>query len=151
MRRVSSIAVAAVLAVGLFAQAAIAANPHFVRASATREGNSLVVSFKEAGLGNNQTVTVQASATFTRTDSCVNKGGNIPSDPKKTVTQGTTSRSGSFTSDKNGSITGTLTLTTSTTLRCPPGQRATLLDLSFSNVKVTDLTNNVSRSISGTF
>lgn len=151
MRRVSSIAVAAVLAVGLFAQAAIAANPHFVRASATREGNSLVVSFKEAGLGNNQTVTVQASATFTRTDSCVNKGGNIPSDPKKTVTQGTTSKSGSFTSDKNGSITGSLTLTTSTTLQCPPGQRATLLSLSFSNVKVTDLTNNVSRSISGTF
>ena len=151
MRRVSSIAIAAVLAVGLFAQAAIAANPHFVRASATREGNSLVVSFKEAGLGNNQTVTIQASASFTRTDSCVNKGGNVPSDPKKTVTQGTTSKSGSFTSDKNGSITGSLTLTTSTTLQCPPGQRATLLSLSFSNVKVTDLTNNVSRSISGTF
>jgi hypothetical protein len=151
MRKVSSIAVAAVLAVGLLAQAAIAANPHFVRASASRQGNSLVVSFKEAGLGNNQTVTIQASADFTRTDSCVNKGGKVPSDPKKTVTQGTTSKSGSFTSDKNGSITGSLTLTTSTTLQCPPGQRATLIDLSFSNVRVTDLTNNVSRSISGSF
>ncbi len=151
MRKVASLAVIAVLAVGLFAEAALAANPHFVRASATRVGDSLVVSFKEAGLGNNQTVTIQASADFTRTDSCVNKGGKVPSDPKKTVTQGTTSRSGSFTSDKNGNIVGSLTLTTSTTLRCPPGQRATLISLSFSNVRVTDLTNNVSRSISGTF
>ena len=151
MRRVSSIAVAAVMAVGLFAQAALAANPHFVRASASRVGNSLVVSFKEAGLGNNTTVTIQASADFTRTDSCVNKGGNIPSDPKKTVTQGTTTKSGEFTSDKNGNVTGSLTLTTSTTLRCPPGQRATLLDLTFRNVRVTDLDNNVSRSVSGTF
>lgn len=151
MRKVSSLAIAAVLAVGLFAQAAFAANPHFVRASASRQGNSLVVSFKEAGLGNNQTVTIEASASFTRTDSCVNKGGKVPSDPKKTVTQGTTSKSGEFTSDKNGNITGSLTLTTSTTLQCPPGQKATLISLSFSNVKVTDLTNGVSRSISGSF
>ena len=151
MRRVSGLTVAAVLAVGLFASSALAANPHFVRASAVRDGNALVVSFKEAGLGNNQTVTIQVSASFTRTDSCVNKGGKVPSDPKKTVTQGTTSKSGSFTSGKNGSVTGTLTLTTSTTLQCPPGQRATLMSLSFSNVSVTDLTNNVSRSISGTF
>ena len=151
MHKVFKLTAATVLAVGLFAQAAIAANPHFVRASATRQGNSLVVSFKEAGLGNNQTVTIQASADFTRTDSCVNKGGKVPSDPKKIVTHGTTSKSGSFTSDKNGNITGSLTLTTSTTLQCPPGQRATLISLSFSNVRVTDLTNNVSRSISGSF
>lgn len=151
MRRLSTFAVAAILALGLFAQAALAANPHFVRASATRQGQSLVVSFKEAGLGNNQTVTIQASADFSRTDSCVNKGGKVPSDPKKTVTQGTVSKSGNFTSDKNGNITGSLTLTTSTSLQCPPGQRATLISLTFSNVRVTDLTNNVSRSISGTF
>jgi hypothetical protein len=143
--------IAAMLVVGLTAQASLAASPHFVKASASRQGNSLVVSFKEAGLGNNQTVTIQASADFTRTDSCVNKGGKVPSDPKKTVTQGTTSKSGSFTSDKNGNINGSLTLTTSTTLQCPPGQRATLLSLSFSNVRVSDLTNGVSRSISGTF
>ena len=151
MHKVSKLAAATVLAVGLFAQAALAANPHFVRASATRDGNSLVVSFKEAGLGNNQTVTITASADFTRTDSCVNKGGKVPSDPKKTVTQGTVSKSGSFTSGKNGSVTGTLRLTTSTTLQCPPGQRATLMSLSFSNVRVTDETNNVTRSISGTY
>jgi hypothetical protein len=151
MRKLSGVAVAALLAIGLFAEAAFAANPHFVRASATRQGNSLVVSFKEAGLGNNVTVTIQASADFTRTDSCVNKGGKVPSDPKKTVTQGTTTKSGEFTSDKNGNVTGSLTLTTSTTLQCPPGQRATLLDLTFSNVSVSDLDNDETRSISGTF
>jgi len=151
MRRVSSLTVAAVLAIGLFAQAALAANPHFVKASANRQGNSLVVSFKEAGLGNNQTVTITASADFSRTDSCVNKGGKVPSDPKKTVTQGTVSKSGNFTSGKNGTVSGSFTLTTSTTLQCPPGQKATLLSLTFSNVSVTDETNNVTRSISGTF
>ena len=153
MRRASSIAVAAVLAVGLFSHAALAANPHFVRASATRDGNALVVSFKEAGLGNAQTVTIQVSATFTRVDQCVNKGGNVPSDPKKTRTTATTSQSGSFTSDKNGNVVGSLRLTSFTTLTCPPGQRATLVpgSLSFSNVMVRDLTTGASRSISGTF
>ena len=151
MRRVYGVAVAALLAIGLFSQAALAASPHFVKASAARQGSSLVVSFKEAGLGEGTTVTIQASASFTRTDSCVNKGGKVPSDPKKTVTQGTTSESGEFTADKNGNVVGSLTLTTSTTLQCPSGQRATLQSLSFTNVSVTDLDNNVSRSISGTF
>ncbi|MGH2709644.1 MAG: hypothetical protein ACRDH9_00355 [Actinomycetota bacterium] len=143
--------IAAMLVVGLTAQASLAASPHFVKASASRQGNSLVVSFKEAGLGNNQTVTIEARADFTRTDSCVNGGGKVPSDPKKTVTQGTTSKSGNFTSDKNGNINGSLSLTTSTTLKCPPGQKATLLSLSFTNVRVSDLTNGVTRSISGSF
>ena len=151
MRKLNGVAWAALLAVGLFAQAAVASSPHFVKASATRDNGSLTVSFKEAGLGSGVTVLIQASASFTRTDSCVNKGGNIPSDPKKTVTQGTTTKSGEFPSDKNGNVVGSLTLTTSTTLKCPSGQKATLLSLSFSNVRVTDLDNNVSRSISGTF
>ncbi|MGH2691825.1 MAG: hypothetical protein ACRDHM_04910, partial [Actinomycetota bacterium] len=76
MRRTSIVAVAAVLAIGLFAQAALAASPHFLRASAARSGNNLVVSFKEAGLGNSA-ITIEASALASRTDQCVNKGGNV--------------------------------------------------------------------------
>ncbi len=150
LRKVYGVALAALLAVGLFAQAAFAASPHFLRASAARSGNNLVVSFKEAGLGNTN-ITIQASALATRTDQCVNKGGNVPSDPKKTTTSSTTSATGVF-SPKNGSVTGSLTLNPpATTLKCPGGQRATLVSLSYTNVVVRDLTNNVSKSIPGTF
>ena len=150
MRRVSSIAVAAVLAVGLFSQAALAASPHFLRASAARSGNNLIVSFKEAGLGNGD-VTIVASATATRTDQCVNKGGNVPSDPKKTTVASRVSESGVF-SPKNGSVSASLTINPpATTLQCPPGQRATLVSLTYTNVSVRDATNNVSKSIAGTY
>lgn len=149
MRRFTILGVV-VLAIGLFAQAALAASPHFLRASAARSGNNLVVSFKEAGLGN-QNITIEASALATRTDQCVNKGGNVPSDPKKTTSSTTVKASGVF-SPKNGSVNGSLTLTPpATTLRCPGGQRATLVSLSYTNVSVADKTNNVSRSIPGTF
>jgi len=44
-----------------------------------------VVSWKEAGLGDNLNIDYTASATATRVDSCVNNGQNIPADPKKTT------------------------------------------------------------------
>ena len=142
MRRLSGVAVAALLAIGLFAQAALAASPHFLRASAARSGNNLTVSFKEAGLGNSA-ITIEAGATATRTDQCVNNGGQVPSDPKKTTTSSAVKASGVFT-PKNGSVTGSLTLTPPpTTLSCPGGQRATLVSLTYTNVSVRDVTNNV--------
>jgi hypothetical protein len=144
---------AALIIVGLTAQAALATSPHFLRIGATRSGNNLVVSFKEAGLGNNQNIDYRASADFSRTDSCVNNGGNVPSDPKKTVTSGSVQALGTFNSGKNGSVSASLTINPlPTTLKCPPGQKATLLSLSYSNVKVTDLTNNVSsKTLAGPF
>jgi len=152
MRRVSSLAVLAILALGLFAQAAIAANPHFLRASARLAGDNLAVSFKEAGLGNNQSIDYVASADFSRTDSCVNGGKKVPSDPKKTDTSGVVEASGTFSSGKNGSISQTLTLVPlGTTLECPPGQQETLISLTYFNVSITDVTNDVTEAIPGTF
>jgi hypothetical protein len=152
MRRFTTLGVV-VLAIGLFAQAALAASPHFLRISASRSGNNLIVSFKEAGLGNNQKIDYRASAAFSRTDSCVNGGRKVPSDPKKTATSGTVQAFGTFSSGKNGSISASLTLRPlATTLQCPPGQRATLMSLSYSNVSVSDLTNNVSsKTLAGPF
>lgn len=143
---------AAILALGLSAQAAMAASPHFLRASAQLVGDNLAVSFKEAGLGNNQSITYQASASFSRTDSCVNNGGQIPSDPKKTETSGVVTASGTFSSGKNGSISETLTLVPlGTTLDCPNGQRETLISLTYWNVAITDTTNGLTQAIPGTF
>jgi hypothetical protein len=145
------VALVALLIFGLTAQAAVAASPHFLKASAARSGNNLVVSFKEAGLGDNENIDYVASATATRVDSCVNGGGQVPSDPKKTTTQAPVSTGGTF-SVKNGSVTASLTITPpATTLSCPPGQRATLISLTYTNVSITDTTNGISRDIPGTF
>jgi outer membrane usher protein FimD/PapC len=139
------------LILGLTAQAAFAVSPHFISASAARSGDNLVVTWKEAGLGNNENIDYTASATATREDSCVNKGGNIPSDPKKTTTAAQVSSEGTF-SVKNGSVNGSLTLSPpATTLTCPKGQTATLISLAYTNVSITDDTNGITRTIPGTF
>jgi hypothetical protein len=136
---------------GLAAQAAMAASPHFLKADAARSGNNLVVTWKEAGLGDNLNIDYEASATATREDSCVNKGGNVPADPKKTTTVAETNATGTF-SVKNGAVNGSLTLTPPpTTLTCPSGQVATLISLSYSDVSITDLTNGITEPIPGTF
>ncbi len=152
MHRAVKTLVATGLFLGLMATSAMAASPHFINASAARDGNDPVVSWKEAGLGDNQNIDYTATADFSRTDSCVNNGGNVPSDPKKTVTSGTVSVTGTFSSGRNGQITASLRLTAGpTTLECPPGQMATLMSLTWSNVSITDTTNGVTANIAGTF
>jgi hypothetical protein len=136
---------------GLAAQAALAASPHFLKASAARSGDNLVVSWKEAGLGDNLNINYVASATATREDSCVNNGDKVPKDPKKTTTQSPVTSGGTF-SVKNGSVTGSLTVSPpATTLSCPPGQTATLISLVYTNVSITDATNGITEPIPGTF
>ena len=81
----------------------------------------------------------------------MNGGNNIPSDPKKTTTVAQVSAEGTF-SVKNGSVNGSLTLMPpATTLRCPKGQKATLISLSYTGVSITDLMNGITESIPGTF
>ena len=143
MRRFLLIALGLV-ATGVFSATA-SAGPHFVTASKTISNGTLTVSFKEAGLGNTQTVTIQVSATVTATYQCVNNGGNVPKDPKKTTRTTVVSKSGIFTSDKNGNVVGSLTLTApppQADFVCPPGQTATLLagSVTFTNVVITDTT-----------
>jgi len=130
----------------------LASSPHFIRSSAsgpTAQGD-LNVSFKIAGLGDNETITVTASADATAVYACRNKGGNFPSDPKKTEVSGPVSESGDFTSGKNGQITGSLTVSPpSTDLDCPSGQRQVLVSVSYTNVEVSG--GGDTASIAGTF
>src|SRR5260370_36612236 len=77
MRRILLIPVAATLATAGFLATtpAWAGSPHFVGSvTASRSGNTLTVSGKEAGLGNEQQVNIQVSATAL----CINGGGNHP-------------------------------------------------------------------------
>jgi hypothetical protein len=145
---VAALCAAAALAVPAFAQA-----PHFTRASASLNANgTLTVSFKEAGLGTNQLINYTASADATATYVCVNRGGGNPSASNKTTVAGPVSASGTFSSGKNGQVTASLTISPPPSdISCPPGQSLELASVSYTNVTITDTTNNVSESIPGTF
>ena len=137
MRRSMIVLVSILMALTLGAQVASAGNPHFVRVSAERQGDSLLVSFKEAGLGNEDQVHIVVEATA----HCVNRGGNRPQAENK--------QSVSAADDfpvQNGKAQGTLTLTPTFQPRCSPP-----MTIEFTSVTITDTTSGISRDPTGTF
>jgi hypothetical protein len=144
---------APILFIVAMAAPAHAVSPHFISASAKLSGTNLVVSFKEAGLGTNQLINYTASADSTVTYVCVNNGGANPSASNKTTITGPVSASGAFSSAKNGNVTASLTLNPPGpgSFSCPPGQSLEIAQVSYTNVTITDTTNGISESISGTF
>ena len=137
MRRLI-LAVLPVLAVGAVAvPVAWAGSPHFNTVSATRAGNSLTVSGKEAGLGNEAQVNIEVSATA----ECINKGEKHPKAENK----------GSIATNENvpvqnGKANFSLTLTATFKPECVPP-----MTLAFTNITVSDTTNGISTSLAGTF
>src|SRR5215211_7341691 len=146
MRRVGIIAVLSMLLLAFAASAALAQNEHFIRASGSLNNNgTLTVSFKEAGLGTNQNITYVLSADATATYVCVNRGGANPSAQNKTTVAGPVISTGTFNSGKNGQVTASLTVSPPPSdITCPPGQSLELASVSYTNVVLTDTTNNVS-------
>jgi len=143
-RRTALLALAALMCTVVIS---LAASPHFVgRVTATIDpgtGN-LTVSWKEAGLGNNQNINYLATADATATYVCVNNGGQCPDAANKTTVQGPVSAPGTFNSGKNGTISASLTIEPpAATAFCPGGQTEVLADVSYTNIQITDLTNNV--------
>ena len=153
MKRFLFVAWSAVFALAITASTALADSPHFIKASASLIGVNLNVSFKEAGLGDNQLITYTASADATATYVCVNGGGSNPSAANKTTVTAPVSKTGQFSSGKNGSISASLTINPPGpgNFTCPPGQSMQLASVSYSNVAITDTTNGVTEPISGTF
>lgn len=153
MKRLLVMLAAPLLVLLAFATPAYADSPHFVRADASLSGANLVVSFKEAGLGTNQLITYVASADGTATYVCVNKGGGNPSAQNKTTVSGPVSATDTFNSGKNGSVTASLTLNPPGpgSFSCPKGQSRELAEAVYTNVAITDTTNNVTEPIPGTF
>ncbi len=137
MRRGIVILVTFLLALTLGAQVASAGNPHFVRVDAVRQGDTLVVSFKEAGLGNEDQVEIVVSAVA----QCVNRGGNKP----KAANKMSVSDAGVF-PVQNGRAEGTLTLTPTFQPQCSPP-----MSVIFTSVTITDVTHGISRNLTGTF
>ena len=153
MRRMLLVLAAVCVTGALAVPVALAVSPHFIRASASLNNDgTLTVSFKEAGLGTNQLITYVATADATATYVCVNRGGANPSAQNKTTVAGPVSATGTFSSGKNGQVTASLDLSPPPSdISCPPGQSLELAEVSYTNVTITDSTNNVSESIAGTF
>jgi hypothetical protein len=142
--------IASVLAIAL-TTLAIAGSPHFLRFSAAANGSGVEVSFKEAGLGNNQVIHYLATANATATWVCINGGRKNPSASNKQEVSGLVSAEGDFSSGKNGSISGSLDLgAPDSSLSCPNGQHLELACASYTNITLQDTTNSVSAgTISG--
>jgi hypothetical protein len=128
---------------------ALATSPHFINANVTLESDgSLVFTWKEAGLGANQNIVYLASATANEVCTCVNNSGSCPKAANKVATSGDVSASGSFSSGKNGSINGTLTVEP---VPCPPsdpptcghGQQLVVSSITYTNISLTDTTNHI--------
>ena len=146
MRKIGIIAVLSLLVVALAAVPALAA-PHFQSATSSVGSNgALTVSFDERGLGNGNidyTLTGDATATW----ACFNGGGNHPQAANKETETNPVVEEGSFES-KNGRVVASLTTDPpTTTFTCPSGQRLRLASISYTDLVLTDETNDVSTSV----
>jgi hypothetical protein len=130
MRRIL-VVIVAVLATALFAVPALADSPHYVTGpTATVSGNSLIVSWKAAGLGNTTTsVSFNLSGTVTTTSQCFTKSGNPVNGVPKTETTDV-NVTGTF-PVRNGQTTGSLTVSPLSTLTCSGNQHVVIQSTSF--------------------
>ena len=140
MKKSSILILSMVALAGFMATTLWATSPHFLRcaASGVNPDGTLDVSFTIAGLGDNQTLTVTASAHADAIYGCLNHGQQCPNAANKQEVQQDVSAVGSFTSGKNGSITACLTVEPPpTSLTCPGGQKLVLVSVSYTNVSVS--------------
>jgi hypothetical protein len=140
-----------------------AANPHFifVRAALQQDGD-LNVSFKEAGLGDNQLINYLAEADATVTCNCVTNSGRCPNASNKVTFTVAVDQPATFSSGKNGQVNQTITVEvpecpSSDPPTCGNGQELALSAITWENIQITDLTTPVGpepavpSSISATF
>jgi hypothetical protein len=119
--------------------AAYAGSPHFVNNAFTveRTDNTLTVSGKEAGLGDE----AQIHVVLTATALCINPGGHHP----KAVNKESLTAEGDF-PVQNGKADFTLSVTATFQPECSPP-----MTVEFTDITVTDTTNNLTKTIPGTF
>jgi hypothetical protein len=130
VRKLALAAIAAGLLLGVFALPAQAGSPHFVAASFTTSGNTVTVSAKEAGLGDED----QIVAVLSGTADCINGGGHHPKAVNKTSFS-----TSSVVPVQNGKANYDLTATATFSPECAPP-----MTVQFTSLVVTDTTNNIS-------
>jgi len=127
------------VAAGLAVPAALAGSPHFVDSTVTASvsGNTLTVSGKEAGLGDEAQIHIVVSATA----ECINPGSHHP----KAANKSSVSAEGTF-PVQNGKAEFSLSVTATFQPDCTPP-----MTVVFTDVTVTETTNNISVNLTGTF
>ena len=145
MRRVAASAVlaSAIIAGSISPAAADAPKFHSASSDVTSTG-ALAASFDERGLGNGDVtyaLTAQADAVY----ACINGGGKNPSAANKRAVSGAVETGGTF-SPRNGRISATLFAGPPGPgdFTCPNGQRLRLLSVTYTEIVLTDETNDVS-------
>src|SRR5207249_3982179 len=135
MKRLSIITLTVIALSGFMVTSVWAQNPHFLSCgvSGVNSDGTLDASFRIAGLGSNQSITVTASADAVATYGCINKGQQCPNAANKSTVTGTVTAQGTFQSGKNGSVRGSLTVDPppNTSLKCPGGQTLILISVSY--------------------
>jgi hypothetical protein len=139
MRRFLLVAVLVVATAALAVPVAWAGSAHFINNAftITREDNTLTVTGKEAGLGDEAQINVVLSATAL----CINPGGHHP----KAVNKESVSAEGTF-PVQNGKANFELSVTATFQPECSPP-----MEVAFTDVTVTDTTNGLTHSFPGTF
>ena len=124
-RKFVSSAVALAATALVFSAVAVAANPHFIGTpTISKSGNTLTVNFKAAGLGNVPSANFSLTGSVNVFSRCYTKSGNKPQAANKqeriAVNQTKTFPV------RNGQTTGSFTVTATSTLQCPNGQRVVI-------------------------
>jgi hypothetical protein len=127
------VAIAVFCAVSVLGPVGFAGSPHFVGdPTATRVGNSVTVSGKEAGLGDEDQIHIVLTATAV----CINGGSKHP----KAENKQSLSSEGTF-PVQNGKADFTLTITAAFFPSCSPP-----MTVQFTDVTLTDTTNGLTKS-----
>jgi len=137
--------VAVLTALLAFPATASADAPKFHSAtSSVNNAGALVASFDERGLGN-ENIDYRLTADATAVFACINGGNKHPQAANKETVNAEVSAAGSF-EPKNGRVVASLTAgpPSAGAFSCPPGQRLVLASVSYTNIVLTDTTNNVS-------
>jgi len=150
-----SILTCTMIALGFMATTVRAQNPHFLSCdvSGVNSNGTLSSDFRIAGLGSNVSITVTVSADASAVYACLNHGQKCPSAANKSTVTGTVTAQGTFTSGKNGSVRGSLTVNPppNTTLTCPGGQTLVLVSVDYTNVSLSSSAGGTCDTSPGTF
>jgi hypothetical protein len=140
-----------IIALALVSSAGIASAAFFFSADASVGSNgALTVAWDERGLGN-ENVTYNLTGSGSGVYACINGGGNHPQASNKVGPSPINVTSAPI-KVKNGRIVSSLTVEppSSGTLSCPSGQDPVLVCVSYSGLVLTDTTNQISITPTGT-
>ena len=133
------------LGLALVATVAIAGSPKFLRAPSASLGSpKVIVSWTEVGLGLTESVDYVATATAAARYQCINRGNKCPAASNKEDVVADLSVGGTFSVDKNGRISAEMTIPAPPpTLVCPGNQVVGVVSAVFTEITLTDVTNNI--------